>query len=163
MFSPFSLFLSLIIPPVVVPPKILQGMMASLVVSFGRTILLSCYFTGIPHPSVTWSKEEQVLTKDSCRDIYVGPNSTFLEIQKASYNDTGEYKCVLTNPVGSADSVAMVTVEGPPLPPGQPICMKVSNTYLKLKWNTSLQSGGAEVTYRVRRCYHGYCMYILCE
>lgn len=78
------------------------------------TLRLEAKVTGNPVPQVTWYRNNEVLQPSpNVKQSFDGENIV-LEITGAdSEVDSGDYKCVATNPVGKASHGAKVTVDVP--------------------------------------------------
>ncbi|XP_068733582.1 fibroblast growth factor receptor 4-like [Montipora capricornis] len=74
------------------------------VITEGGNLNLSCPATGIPPPTVFWTK-----TSNGERT-----NGTELVIRNISRNEAGEYRCEATNPCGNASESATIDVQYPP-------------------------------------------------
>ncbi|CAI2304070.1 unnamed protein product [Caenorhabditis sp. 36 PRJEB53466] len=94
------------------PPKFILEL-TDMTVSIGSVIDLECKVTGIPNPSVKWSKDGGPLIEDSrfewsneeSRGVYQ------LRIKKATVHDEGTYRCVATNENGSATTKSFVRID----------------------------------------------------
>ncbi|GMS98905.1 hypothetical protein PENTCL1PPCAC_21080, partial [Pristionchus entomophagus] len=80
----------------------------------GSAIELSCKVTGVPMPSVKWSKDGTVLIEDpryeTTVDAATGVHT--LRAVGATTLDEGTFRCVATNESGSATTKALLTVDG---------------------------------------------------
>lgn len=90
------------------PPEILEPL-KPFVIREGETVVLSTQIVGTPTPKITWLKDGKPLkgltpTKD-------GDVNTLTIIQP-KLSDKGEYSCVATNDLGTAETKATLTVEG---------------------------------------------------
>uniref|UniRef100_A0A8R1DN92 Ig-like domain-containing protein n=1 Tax=Caenorhabditis japonica TaxID=281687 RepID=A0A8R1DN92_CAEJA len=94
------------------PPKFILEL-SDMTVSLGNIIDLECKVTGLPNPSVKWSKDGGPLIEDSrfewsneeSRGVYQ------LRIKKATVHDEGTYRCVATNENGSATTKSFVKID----------------------------------------------------
>ncbi|XP_042322743.1 neuronal cell adhesion molecule isoform X10 [Sceloporus undulatus] len=77
----------------------------------GNTLLLECIAEGLPTPVIRWIKEGGELPVN--RRFFENFNKT-LKIIDISEADSGKYKCMATNPMGSAHHVITVTVKAAP-------------------------------------------------
>lgn len=78
------------------------------------TFKLVAKVTGNPVPEVTWLRNNKPLEKSpNIKQTYDGEN-IILEIKNAdSEVDSGDYKCIASNPVGKTSHGAKVTVDVP--------------------------------------------------
>lgn len=76
------------------------------------TLKLEAKVTGNPTPKITWFRNNEPLEpSQNVKQIFDG-EKILLEITGAdSEIDSGDYKCVATNPVGKATHGARVTVD----------------------------------------------------
>ncbi|KAH0616607.1 hypothetical protein JD844_027849 [Phrynosoma platyrhinos] len=77
----------------------------------GNTLLLECIAEGLPTPIIRWIKEGGELPVN--RRFFENFNKT-LKIIDISEADSGKYKCMATNALGSAHHVIIVTVKAAP-------------------------------------------------
>ncbi|KAF7246488.1 Neuronal cell adhesion molecule [Varanus komodoensis] len=77
----------------------------------GNTLMLECIAEGLPTPVIRWIKEGGELPAN--RTFFENFHKT-LKIIDISEADSGKYKCMATNPLGSAHHVIMVIVKAAP-------------------------------------------------
>lgn len=66
--------------------------------SLGEPLNLHCKFIGIPHPEVTWYKNNDEITNDrNDSRIWLNNDNTVLSIKYAKAEDQGKYKCLAEN------------------------------------------------------------------
>ncbi|XP_019412229.1 PREDICTED: hemicentin-1 isoform X1 [Crocodylus porosus] len=94
-----------------VPPKI-QGAPRVMKVQVGHRIDIPCSAQGVPPPTVTWFKGRNTMLIDG-RQYISSPDGT-LTISKVQLSDSGIYKCVASNLVGSDESSITIQVQEPP-------------------------------------------------
>ncbi|XP_019355735.1 hemicentin-1 isoform X2 [Alligator mississippiensis] len=94
-----------------VPPKI-QGAPRVMKVQVGHRIDIPCSAQGVPPPTVTWFKGRNTMLIDG-RQYISSPDGT-LTISKVQLSDSGIYKCVASNIVGSDESSITIQVQEPP-------------------------------------------------
>lgn len=87
-------------------------------VTEGKDTTLTCKVKGKPQPTVEWFKDEKPVEVDDkhVKVDFDGDVST-LTIKDTTIDDEGDYKCVVTNELGSTSTVAEVLVnekEGAP-------------------------------------------------
>lgn len=64
----------------------------------GEEVVLDCIVSGTPSLTITWFKEEQVLSSTASIFISRGENGVArLRINESTIDDSGEYMCVVTN------------------------------------------------------------------
>jgi hypothetical protein len=77
----------------------------------GEEFKLSCKVSGEPQPTVTWLKNDKEITFDKrVKSSFDGQQSS-LTLTNLSPDDSGKYKCVVKNDLGSVVSSADVVVE----------------------------------------------------
>ncbi|XP_060064239.1 myosin light chain kinase, smooth muscle-like isoform X2 [Ylistrum balloti] len=69
-------------------------------VSVGNSAIFLCRASGIPPPSVEWSREGEKITKQDKYKIKNGEDN-LLEVKCVSESDVGTYTCTLRNPSGT--------------------------------------------------------------
>ncbi|CAL2029366.1 unnamed protein product [Caenorhabditis brenneri] len=94
------------------PPKFILEL-SDMSVSLGNVIDLECKVTGLPNPSVKWSKDGGPLIEDSrfewSNEVSKGVYQ--LRIKNATVHDEGTYRCVATNENGSATTKSFVRMD----------------------------------------------------
>ncbi|KAG2459076.1 UNC89 protein, partial [Polypterus senegalus] len=90
-------------------PKCLKPLL-DVTAATGSSVVLQCVMNGMPKPSATWYKDNRVI--DTGRYIIQETESGgyHLIIPSAGKGDTGQFKCVVTNKVGSASTACRVNV-----------------------------------------------------
>ena len=77
--------------------------------SEGVNITFSSDANGIPEPTFTWTKDGSAVTAND--RISVSADNKQLSLTNVNRTDSGEYRCVATNSVGTVNSnVATLTV-----------------------------------------------------
>uniref|UniRef100_A0A8C4ZXH8 Sidekick cell adhesion molecule 1 n=1 Tax=Gadus morhua TaxID=8049 RepID=A0A8C4ZXH8_GADMO len=80
-------------------------------VTEGNAALFTCQASGAPKPAIVWSKGSQVLASGSVRTPrYFLLESGGLQVQPVGSQDSGEYTCIASNPQGSINATAGLTV-----------------------------------------------------
>ena len=74
-------------------------------VTEGDNVTLSCNASGIPVPTITWTRNGSVLNSSVPR-ISFGAESRELTITNINRADSGEYRCVANNSEGNVTSDA---------------------------------------------------------
>ena len=75
----------------------------------GVSITFSSDANGIPEPTFTWTKDKCAVTADD--RISLSADNKELSITNVNRADSGEYRCVATNSVGTVNSnAATITV-----------------------------------------------------
>ncbi|XP_012945307.1 myopalladin, partial [Aplysia californica] len=72
---------------------------------------------GLPRPEVTWFKDDRELVATPNTVVKHEEDTVKLRISPTRLDQEGVYKCVASNPAGSAECVAKVVVEGKTEPP----------------------------------------------
>uniref|UniRef100_A0A1I7TK31 Ig-like domain-containing protein n=1 Tax=Caenorhabditis tropicalis TaxID=1561998 RepID=A0A1I7TK31_9PELO len=94
------------------PPKFILEL-SDMSVSLGNVIDLECKVTGLPNPSVKWSKDGGPLIEDSRFEWSNEPTKGIyqLRIKNATLHDEGTYRCVATNENGSATTKSFIRMD----------------------------------------------------
>lgn len=96
------------------PPRITNGPPPSVKTTTGFPVQLNCIAVGIPKPEITWElPDSSVLSKAgkgrSAGSELLHPQGTLI-IQKPTKADSGRYKCLATNYLGTDTRVTYMTV-----------------------------------------------------
>ncbi|XP_069009786.1 titin-like [Embiotoca jacksoni] len=75
---------------------------SSLTVKTGEMSEFSCYFQGVPPPSVSWLKNGHPLDHNPDYDITTGPNCSKLTVFYPTTDHQGTYDCVIINKHGKS-------------------------------------------------------------
>uniref|UniRef100_A0A671W9G0 Hemicentin 1 n=1 Tax=Sparus aurata TaxID=8175 RepID=A0A671W9G0_SPAAU len=93
-----------------VPPSIADEP-TELVATRLSPVVIACTASGVPEPTIHWSKDGMRLLKEGAG--YMLPNGS-LQISKASVSDSGTYICVAQNPAGTALGKTKLRVQEQP-------------------------------------------------
>ncbi|XP_058246255.1 obscurin [Hemibagrus wyckioides] len=108
------------------------------IVKLGQTIKLICNVTGIPKPVVTWYKDGAALKDHQHHIISEGNHGAcYLVLTSVSMDDSGQYMCYATNPMGNASTLAKILVDVPPS-----FTSRLQNTQLAIGKDVKLQCKG---------------------
>ena len=72
-----------------------------------RGITIQCLASGVPAPSITWSKDGQVIQRGSRHVVDLLGSLVILKTVK---EDSGRYTCLATNLVGKDSADALVNM-----------------------------------------------------
>uniref|UniRef100_A0A8B9H3J1 Hemicentin 1 n=1 Tax=Astyanax mexicanus TaxID=7994 RepID=A0A8B9H3J1_ASTMX len=95
------------------PPSIADGS-TNVTVTVNIQTTLSCEATGIPKPSLTWSKDGRPINTDHNQNMYRLLSSGSLVVIAPTVEDTALYECVVTNEAGQENRAIQLTVQVPP-------------------------------------------------
>ncbi|KAI7799480.1 hemicentin-1 isoform X1 [Triplophysa rosa] len=98
---------------VYVPPSIAKGP-TNITVTVNVQTTLSCEATGIPKPSVSWTKNTQALNTDQNQNMYRLLSSGSLVVIAPTVDDTAVYECDVSNEAGQESRAIQLTVHVPP-------------------------------------------------
>ncbi|KAJ7986246.1 hypothetical protein DPEC_G00337960 [Dallia pectoralis] len=98
---------------VYVPPSIAHGP-TNITVTVNIQTTLSCEASGIPKPTVTWSKNGRSLNTDQNQNMYRLLSSGSLVVIAPTVEDTAYYECAVSNEAGKEARVIQLSVQVPP-------------------------------------------------
>uniref|UniRef100_A0A672NHX7 Cell adhesion molecule DSCAM n=1 Tax=Sinocyclocheilus grahami TaxID=75366 RepID=A0A672NHX7_SINGR len=98
-------------------PKILSAF-SEKVVGPNEFVSLMCHVKGTPQPAVTWTLDDDVVTKDSRHRVghsitAEGNVVSYLNISHTQVRDSGVYRCTCNNSAGTVSYQARINVRGP--------------------------------------------------
>uniref|UniRef100_A0A3Q3K3Y4 Hemicentin 1 n=1 Tax=Monopterus albus TaxID=43700 RepID=A0A3Q3K3Y4_MONAL len=96
-----------------VPPAIAEGH-TNVTVTVNVQTTLSCEATGIPKPSVSWTKNGRAISTDQNQNMYRLLSSGSLVVIAPTVEDTAVYRCVASNEAGEDSRSINLTVHVPP-------------------------------------------------
>uniref|UniRef100_A0A3P9KWA6 Cell adhesion molecule L1-like b n=1 Tax=Oryzias latipes TaxID=8090 RepID=A0A3P9KWA6_ORYLA len=92
------------------PPQILTKDVQEYAVILGNNIVINCSVFSSPPASISWIKEEAVITGERFSTF---DNNQSLKIINAEESDSGKYECVVKNTEGTSSITALVDVKDP--------------------------------------------------
>ncbi|KAM7388095.1 hypothetical protein PAMP_024296 [Pampus punctatissimus] len=98
---------------VYVPPSIADGR-TNVTVTVNVQTTLSCEATGIPKPTVSWTKNGRAISTDQNQNMYRLLSSGSLVVIAPTVEDTAVYECVASNDAGVDSRSINLTVHVPP-------------------------------------------------
>ncbi|KAM4812745.1 hemicentin-1 [Urocitellus parryii] len=96
-----------------VPPTIKSSGPPERAVVKSKPVTLQCIANGIPHPSITWLKDDQPVNTAQ-GNLKIQSSGRVLQIAKALLEDAGRYTCVATNAAGETQQHTQLHVHEPP-------------------------------------------------
>lgn len=94
-------------------PEFIQRLPATETVEEGSTVTFGCKVVGFPKPTITWYKDDDVITNDSRAKTEVGEFGVHsIHLKDVSKCDAGTYKIRASNLEGSSTSSLYITVKG---------------------------------------------------
>ena len=101
---------TLVVAEDTVPPRFTKKLYDS-TADAGNTVEFSVKYIGSPEPNVKWFlDDEEVSEDDEGMDIETVPGSSLLVLEDIAPNDSGQYKCIITNIAGKAVTSAQLKV-----------------------------------------------------
>ena len=77
----------------------------------GSSVTFSCDANGIPEPTFSWSKDGSAVTADN--RISLSADNKQLSLTNVNRADSGEYRCVAANSVGTVyPNASTLTLQG---------------------------------------------------
>ncbi|XP_060933914.1 hemicentin-1 [Limanda limanda] len=98
---------------VYVPPSIADGR-TNVTVTVNVQTTLSCEASGIPKPTVSWTKNGRAMNTDQNQNMYRLLSSGSLVVIAPTVEDTAVYECVVSNEAGEHSRSINLTVHVPP-------------------------------------------------
>ncbi|XP_076007425.1 hemicentin-1 [Genypterus blacodes] len=98
---------------VYVAPSIADGR-TNITVTVNVQTTLSCDATGIPKPTVSWTKNARAINTDQNQNMYRLLSSGSLVVIAPTVEDTAVYECVVSNEAGEDSRSINLTVHVPP-------------------------------------------------
>lgn len=113
----------------------------------GENIVLKIPFTGNPIPSVKFFKGDEEIESGGQFDIDTSDGrNAILTVRNASREDSGDYKLVLSNELGSDEASISVSVSDRPEKPQFLSLDNVCEDAVTLSWKAPLWDGGSAIT-----------------
>lgn len=90
-----------------------SNLKAEISVETGEPLRFECTFLGLPRPSITWYKNDELLSDTDDGHIMLTTNQTYtsLEIKFIKDEDGGNYCCEATNRNGSDFRMTALTIQ----------------------------------------------------
>nr|XP_006823009.1 PREDICTED: striated muscle-specific serine/threonine-protein kinase-like [Saccoglossus kowalevskii] len=93
------------------PPKFLTEL-EDITIKVGQSFCIQCKVGGIPEPDIFWYKDDIFVAEtDNIQVYFEGDDTCGLSFNKASLDDTGEYKITAKNIVNEASCICFVLIE----------------------------------------------------
>ncbi|XP_062570988.1 hemicentin-1-like isoform X1 [Saccostrea cucullata] len=101
---------------ILVPPIIDYNALSpsNLSVVLGNSLFILCPLSGIPPPTITWYKNDEVISPELDRNLRLFAAGQRLELTSARVRDTGLYRCEGVNVAGKTQNEYEVQVYVPP-------------------------------------------------
>lgn len=110
------------------PPSIVPGTQTSTTIIENNRVVLPCPARGTPPPKIKWFKNGVALSGNEIGERVLPDGS--LQVEHASSNHTGNYRCVAENVAGNVTFNIELTVFG--------MCVSISFRNISLALNFSL-------------------------
>jgi len=125
---------------ILIPPEFLtRNPTTEYELSSKQKIIMDCSTSGIPKPTVTWSRQEEPISNKQIIYDTVG----LLTISELQVSDVGTYVCTVSSVAGSINRTISLTVIGVPDPPKEvKLYTRMEIGYLS--WEASYDGGSAQ-------------------
>nr|XP_019933189.2 obscurin isoform X5 [Aedes albopictus] len=123
----------------------------------GEPNQIVCYAVGDPKPSVTWFRNDMVVTDSNRIKVLDDVDGrSVIQFHPASHNDCGIYKAVASNRIAKTTSRCRVVIAIIPDAPDCPDAVAVSDTEVLLRWRQPRHDGNSQVIcYSLEMKQHG--------
>ena len=89
-------------------PRLVDSHSGTIKVQLGESVVIFCRHEGFPKPSLTWTRNGDLVAPDNRIRI---ENNGVLVISKILLNDSGTYECTATNVVGADSKNVTLTAQ----------------------------------------------------
>ncbi|XP_053676585.1 obscurin [Anopheles nili] len=112
----------------------------------GEPNQIICYAVGDPKPSVTWFRNDMVITDTNRIKVLDDVDGrSVIQFHPATHNDVGVYKAVASNRIAKTVSRCRVVIAVIPDAPDAPDAVAVSDTEVLLRWKQPRSDGNSQV------------------
>ncbi|XP_052897549.1 obscurin [Anopheles moucheti] len=123
----------------------------------GEPNQIICYAVGDPKPSVTWFRNDMVITDTNRIKVLDDVDGrSVIQFHPATHNDIGVYKAVASNRIAKTVARCRVVIAVIPDAPDAPDAVAVSDTEVLLRWKQPRSDGNSQVIcYSLEQKEHG--------
>lgn len=113
----------------------------------GEPININIPLSGAPIPEIKWFKDDIKIPESNRMSTDSNGERTILHVDKSTRKDAGKFTITAENEFGkdSAD-IEVIVVDRPGPPCGPFLYPEVTQDYITLEWNPSLDDGGSPIT-----------------
>ncbi|XP_058062873.1 obscurin [Anopheles bellator] len=112
----------------------------------GEPNQIICYAVGDPKPSVTWFRNDMVITDTNRIKVLSDVDGrSVIQFHPATHNDVGIYKAVASNRIAKTVARCRVVIALIPDAPDSPDAVAVSDTEVLLRWKQPRSDGNSQV------------------
>ncbi|XP_052566288.1 obscurin isoform X5 [Culex pipiens pallens] len=112
----------------------------------GEPNQIICYAVGDPKPSVTWFRNDMVITDNNRIKVLDDVDGrSVIQFHPATFNDCGIYKAVASNRIAKTVARCRVVIAIIPDAPDSPDAVAVSDTEVLLRWKQPRSDGNSPV------------------
>ncbi|XP_055610564.1 obscurin isoform X2 [Uranotaenia lowii] len=112
----------------------------------GEPNQIVCYAVGDPKPTVTWFRNDMVVTDSNRIKVLDDVDGrSVIQFHPASHNDCGIYKAVASNKISKTTARCRVVIAIIPDAPDSPDAVAVSDTEVLLRWKQPRSDGNSPV------------------
>ncbi|XP_049294890.1 obscurin isoform X7 [Anopheles funestus] len=129
----------------------------SIAIREGEPNQIICYAVGDPKPSVTWFRNDMVITDTNRIKVLDDVDGrSVIQFHPATHNDIGVYKAVASNRIAKTVARCRVVIAVIPDAPDAPDAVAVSDTEVLLRWKQPRSDGNSQVIcYSLEQKEHG--------
>nr|CAD7424747.1 unnamed protein product [Timema monikensis] len=121
----------------------------------GENVVVKIPFTGFPKPKISWVKDGETIESGGHFAVERKERHAILTIRDGSKLDSGSYRIVAENDLGTDSAIIKIQISDRPDPPRFPIADNIGHDSLALSWNIPSWDGGSNITnYLVEKREH---------
>ena len=111
----------------------------------GQHLEIQAQVKGHPQPKVTWCHNNQEVTSSSHVTVKTSEHVSEVHVTSPTGNESGNWRILATNDVGSDEIDVDVIIRDRPTPPVDLRVTEIGPDHVTLVWEPPVSDGGAEI------------------